>query len=405
MAEASSPDQAQWRRLFAAHVVSSVGDELTRIALPVQVYALGGGVGDLTLITLAQAFPSLVFAPLAGALSDRGHRRVYLVISDLARCACATGMIFAATIPTLGVLAAVAAAFSAVFRPVEASLEADLVVTAAIARVNAIRVASQRALAVIAPGAVGAFVAVASTRAAFGVDAVTFVLSAALVVAVRSPAPAVTGSEDRPAPAAGGAISYIFRDPVIRVLFLSLAVVVLLLGMQGPLLYDFVVVRLHGGAPEFGVLMAALGAGGVVMSIALTRWRRLSSDDRLLVIPAVLGIDALALLGFAASHQLAVCTAMMVAMGMISAVFQVVMRATLQIRAPRELRGRVLGWYEAMQRPLEIGSLALAVALVQRWSSATILSGAALVELGVGAIGLAVMVLALRRQGARPGAS
>jgi hypothetical protein len=58
-----------------------------------------------------------------------------------------------------------------------------------------------------------------------------------------------------------------------------------------------------------------------------------------------------------------------------------------------------------MQRPLEIGSLALAVALVQRWSSATILGGAALVELGVGAAGLAVIVLSLRRHGTRPGAS
>ena len=117
-------------------------------------------------------------------------------------------------------------------------------------------------------------------------------------------------------------------------LFLSLAVVVLLLGMQGPLIYDFVVVRLDGGAPEFGVLMASLGAGGVVMSIALTRWRRLSSDDRLLVIPAVLAVDALALLGFVAGHQLAVCAAMMALMGMISAVFQVIMRATLHDRAP-----------------------------------------------------------------------
>src|SRR5512140_642961 len=99
MAEEGSPDRGQWGRLFAAHVVSSAGDELTRIALPVQVYLLGGGVSDLTLITLGQALPSLVFAPLAGALSDRGYRRVYLIISDLARCVCAAGMMFASTIP------------------------------------------------------------------------------------------------------------------------------------------------------------------------------------------------------------------------------------------------------------------------------------------------------------------
>src|SRR6266540_4109249 len=133
------PISRSWHRLYIAFLISSFGDQFTRVALFAKVYELGGEVSGLTAVVLAQSIPSLIVSPLVGALSDRGRKRDYLLISDLARCILLALIAWCYTLSGLIVLAALVSTFSAMFRPVEASFEADLLTVEDITKANVIR--------------------------------------------------------------------------------------------------------------------------------------------------------------------------------------------------------------------------------------------------------------------------
>src|SRR5829696_1856127 len=76
---------AEFRALFAAQVLSVVGDQFARVALAVLVFDRTGSAG-LAALTYALTFlPDLIGGPLLSGLADRMPRRRLMVICDLGR--------------------------------------------------------------------------------------------------------------------------------------------------------------------------------------------------------------------------------------------------------------------------------------------------------------------------------
>ncbi|WP_437589146.1 MFS transporter [Sorangium sp. So ce1000] len=402
------PGSPAWRRLYGAFVISAVGDEFSRIALFARTYELGGSVSSLVGIGLAQALPSLVLAPVVGALSDRGHKRDYLVVADAARCVLTAAVALVGTVPQAIFVTALLSAFGAVFRPVEASLESDLLSADDIVKVNPVRVATKQLLMIGGPALVGGSLALMSARTALLIDAASYGLSALLLLQLpRDPGRLRLSGGAALAEGLGAqlrdGLRYVGRDGEVRLLFFAYVVLVLLLGTQGPLLFDFVVTALGGGGREFGFLMTGLGVGAVLGSIVLGRWSGLRERGPT-VLTAILAIDALALLGFTFARSVVVCSLAMVVMGLISAAFQIIVRSTLQTRPPPELRGRVLGLFDGVQGPLSIASSMALLYLATFWSSAVLLRGAALAELGAALASIALLLSLRRRYDGKVGA-
>ena len=82
-------------------------------------------------------------------------------------------------------------------------------------------------------------------------------------------------------------------------------------------------------------------------------------------------------------------------MGLISAVYVIVVRVYLQTHPPPELRSRVFGWFAGIQGPLQIVSLMLAIFLANLWNAREILRGAAIGEM-LTAVAGAFFLLRLR---------
>ncbi|MFC3893956.1 MFS transporter [Lentzea rhizosphaerae] len=75
----------EFRALFVAHVVSVAGDQFARVALTVHVYDRTASAG-LTALTYALTFlPDLVGGPLLSGLADRFARKEVMVAADLVR--------------------------------------------------------------------------------------------------------------------------------------------------------------------------------------------------------------------------------------------------------------------------------------------------------------------------------
>jgi hypothetical protein len=390
----------EWRRLFSAYVISSFGDEFTRIALFARVYSLGGQVEGLAGVAIAQFLPSIVFAPLAGILADRGDRKRWLVLTDLTRAPVLIGIAFVDSLGLIVALTAVQAALTAVFRPVEAALEPDLLEGSEssshdqgrpdlITRANAMRVGVRQILGILGPALVGVLLEIAGARVALIVDAATYALSGAILFGLQVPNSTPARADQRANRGGrGGGFKLVLAHPGYRVIYLAQAVIMLLLGMQGPLFFDFSAIEL-GGSGAFAALMAALGLGSLAGSIALSRSS--PGQGRLPVLFGVLAIDGAALLAFSYTHSLGPALVCMAVMGLISAVSRIIVRSYLQ-SAPVTTRGRVLGLYEAIQGPIAVLSLAAMVPLTERWSSAVILRGLSLGEIAVSCLALGIVL-------------
>ena len=114
--------EPQFRLLFGSQVLSILGDRVTAVALPFAVLAVGGGVGDVALVSAAQFLPFVVLALPAGVWADRLDRKRILIGSDLVRLVCqlvaaSLLLVGGASVPALVAIAAVYGAADAFFAP------------------------------------------------------------------------------------------------------------------------------------------------------------------------------------------------------------------------------------------------------------------------------------------------
>jgi MFS family permease len=82
----------EFRALFAAHVLSVIGDQFARVALAVLVFDRTGSASLTALMYALTFLPSIVGGPLLSGLADRFPRRRVMVVTDLARAALIAAM-------------------------------------------------------------------------------------------------------------------------------------------------------------------------------------------------------------------------------------------------------------------------------------------------------------------------
>lgn len=188
---------AEFRAVFAAHLLSLLGVVVSELALTVLVYDLTGSPLLSALTFALGLLPYLVGGTLFAGVADRYPARRVLVVCDLLCAACVAVMLVPAT-PVAGLLAlrCLVAAVAPVFTGTRMAAltdilgEGDLYVLGR----SLLRIVSQSAM-LIGFGAGGVLLTVLSPRGAIAVTVVTFLCSAALLR---------FGTRDRPARGGGG---------------------------------------------------------------------------------------------------------------------------------------------------------------------------------------------------------
>jgi MFS family permease len=181
----------QFRRLFAARVVSFVGSMITFVALPAQVYAITGSSLAVGLMGLAEAVPLVGAALIGGALADRIDRRRQLVVCEFGMVV-ATGLLALngargehASLWVAYVFAAVAAAFDGFERPAIEALNQQLVDPDEIASSNGLNATLFSFGMILGPAIGGVIVDSFGFGWAFGVDAATFLVGGVLALSLH----------------------------------------------------------------------------------------------------------------------------------------------------------------------------------------------------------------------------
>jgi MFS family permease len=78
-------DNANFRRLWFAQIVSEIGDWMYTVAIYSQLLALTGLASSISAAFILQVLPQALASPMIGVLNDRLSRRKLMIAADLAR--------------------------------------------------------------------------------------------------------------------------------------------------------------------------------------------------------------------------------------------------------------------------------------------------------------------------------
>jgi MFS family permease len=340
--------------LWLAQVASRFGDPITLIALAYVSYVQTRSAFGTALAVVITTVPNALFGLFGGAISDAvGHRRA-MIACDLAR------VVFVGLVPValaLGlpllvpyVLVFAAAVCTAVFNTARLALVARVVGPRHLASANSLVYSSDRTVEVLGAVAAGLLVASIGDRA-FYIDALTFLISAALLWRIRiredvRPLALGTIGDD-----ALEGIRFLWRHAVLRAntilsLFCQLSIPVVSSLAPALIFIKFARGDAELGASLFGITEAAIAVGAVIGGIYLgPRLGQLSKGRVLLGGFAIYGLVLIAL---AAAPSFELAAVLFMLGGIANVVFYVPNITLSQELAPPALRARVFGARIAM---------------------------------------------------------
>jgi len=186
-------------RLFAAHGVSLVGSGLSSVALGLLAHQLVGASAAAVLgITLAIRIVVIVLcAPWAGWVSDRIGARAAMIASDLSRALIVVGFFFVEEVWQIYALAVLLNFGAAIFTPVYKAVIPGVTTSAQYPRALALGSVAYDTANILGPSLAALTIAVFGFRGNFVVDALTFLVSSALIFGLPRLATKTTGSKPK----------------------------------------------------------------------------------------------------------------------------------------------------------------------------------------------------------------
>jgi MFS family permease len=392
-----------FRWLWTGQAISGIGNQLTRLALPYQVYAQTGSTLAIAGLTLFQLIPILVFSLGAGSIADAVDRRRLLRITQLGLMS--TSLVLAilalqpsVPLPVLFAVAFVSSAFGSMDQPARSSSIPRLVARERLPAAIALGQLNFQIASVVGPTVAGILIATIGLAGAYFVDVLSFSASFLALFRIAPLPPLVHGA--RPGlTAIREGLRFAWERRVILATYV-IDLDAMIFGMPQSLFPALALDVFHAGPTGLGLLAAAPSVGallGAILSGWVSRVRRMGLA--VIVAVAIWGI-AITLFGFSTFSFALACVFLAIAgaADVISAVF----RSTIvQLAAPDELRGRVasINILVVTSGP-RIGDIEAAAVASAIGAQASVISGGVLCLLGL--VGVVKLFPELGRHVIRP---
>lgn len=342
-----------YRRLWSAMGISNIGQQMTAVAVGLQVYELTDSSFMVGLVGLFQLVPLVGFGLYGGTLSDAFDRRLVGLISALGLWACSVGFLIQSSlglesVAVLYVLIAIQSGFFAVGNPARQAIIPRLVGRDLLPAANALGMLTWSVGFTIGPLLGGILVATSGTvTLPYLVDVIGFgVVVWAMWRLPKLPPIIIPGD---PVPRAGWAAvkeGFVFLKGKrnLQMTFYE-DIIAMVFGMPRAL-FPAIAAQWYGGsvrdvATVLGLLAAAPALGALLSGVFSGPLGRVRWQGRAIVISIVVWGAAIAAFGGVRWLPLALLfLAIAGAADNVSAVF----RATiLQAATPDEYRGRLQG--------------------------------------------------------------
>jgi MFS family permease len=343
-------------RLWSATIASGVGNGASAAALPLLAVSLTRDPRLIAAVSTAAYLPWLLFSLVAGALADRIDRRRLMWVAQLVQAAvvAVVGVAAGAHFARVWLLCAAALVLGTaetVFDNAGQSVLPQIVTGGQLQRANAAQYAGQTVTEQFVGPPVGSLLFAVSVGLPFGLDAVSFLVSAALIVrlALRPQFPATALPRTTSLRAEiGEGLRWLWSHRLLRGLALLLGVNNFCNQLVWATLVLLATDTFGLSARAYGLLLAGQAVGGVLGSVVNRPLVRALGSRAALV--AALCTTALAYLGAGLAPDAVLVGALLALSGVASMVWNVVTVSLRQDVVPAGLLGRVnsayrmLGW-------------------------------------------------------------
>ncbi|WUH96036.1 MFS transporter [Streptomyces sp. NBC_00433] len=338
-------EHADFRRLWFGNTVSYIGQQMTAMAVALQVYAITGSSFYVGLVGLCSLVPLVVFGLYGGAVADAvDRRRLGLVTSTgltvLSAALAAVAILHVRSIAVLYAIVALQAVCFAMNSPARSSMIPRLLPPEQLPAANALASLAGGVGQMAGPMLGGVFVGLWGYQAAYLIDAAAF--TASLYAMWRLPA-MLPGDGDgavRRRPSVVEGLRYLAARPNLRTTFVSdLAAMVL---AQPRVLFPAVAGLWFGGDTRTVGLLAAAPAVGALLGSVFSGWYGRVRRQGFAVLAAVASWGAaVAVFGLTRNLWLGLC--FLALAGCADTVSMVFRNTMLQSAAPDDMRGRLQG--------------------------------------------------------------
>lgn len=349
----SAPLGRSFNQVWASVTVSSLGDGMSFVALPLLATQLTADPRQIAMVSLAEQLPWLLLGLLSGVLADHFDRRRILWLVDAVRAlligalavAVAAG---AVTIPLLVLVAFLLGCGQTLYSGAWAGMVPALVAREALTRANARLQAGSLITDTLLGTPLGALLFGIAAALPFAVDAVSFATAAALVLVLpgsfqpRSRPGTKTWTTLRRDTTEG--VRWLWRHRVLRRLCLASGITNLVGGGLIAVLVLYARQTLGLSNLGFALLVASFALGGVAGAMSTPRLTARLGASRVLGLTATGTAVAAVVAGAAASGPVAGTG--IATYGAASLAWNVTAVSLRQTLVPAELLGRVSMAYQ-----------------------------------------------------------
>ena len=333
-----------YRRLFVGNTVAQLGQQMTNVAVALQVYSLTHSSFYVGLVGVFALVPLVLLGLYGGAVADAMDRRSLALLASAGLWV--VWMAFAAqaflgngSVWLLYGCIAVQSGFYALNNPARSAMVPRLVSAELMPAASALNMASSNLGLTLGPLLGALAVAWQGFGAAYSIDVLTF--SAAYYALIRMPRmPPLSNSPRAGLRSVVDGLRFLGRSPNLRMTFvLDLCAMVL---AQPRALFPALAYKVYaGGAGVVGLLQAA-PAAGAVLAFLLSGWISRVHRQGLAIVVAIVVYGA-AVGGVGLTDLLWLGVVLLAVSGMADMVSAAYRSTILQVAAPDQLRGRLQG--------------------------------------------------------------
>lgn len=338
-------------RLYLASVTSAGGASIAVVSISWIVYNSTRSAIAVTYVGLAGVIPGLALGLVAGALADRYNRRRTMIVSDVSR---AVIMAFLAVflylygfnlLVILGVVVIVNS-FTAIFFPASSAILPKMVQKSDLTQANGFLQGTTQGSQMIGSAAGGAAISFVGVVPGLAVNAVTYAISAALLLQIASTfgrigsADGTDATRPRLRREIAGGLSYMRANLPIMEVTLGFLPGNLLWVMVTNFTVVYVESYFPGSPAAYGYLVAGMG-GGFALGALLAARMHLSTHSGIVMASMVVMQGAVSI-GLSLSHSYSISLALSIGLGAGGGIINAVYYSTMQAIVPDNVLGRVL---------------------------------------------------------------
>jgi DHA3 family tetracycline resistance protein-like MFS transporter len=276
--------QRSFALLWSGQTLSRLGDSLYAIALAWWVLQKTGSAAAMGVVLIFSMIPTLLFLLIGGVVVDRLPRLRLMLASDVLSGIVVGLMAFLAFQQRLElwhifVMSALFGFAQAFFDPAYRAVIPDMVPPESLPGANALRAISLQAAQIIGPGVAAAIVALGGTSLAFALDALSFLISAACLLAIPYVPMQSRSADDEPSSALHDlrvGFNTVLQSPW---LWVTIGIACLsTIFLSGPLeaaLPLLVKQRFGENVSIFALLTSLSAVGSIIAAVALGHFKRL----------------------------------------------------------------------------------------------------------------------------------